>query len=90
MPGGALFAKFDPITTDFTYARLLGDRKGIEKQTKVWDKVIVDRKHELSEWHDILTTVKKRGVEEYVYVNNHYSGHGPATAQQFLKLWNGK
>jgi uncharacterized protein YecE (DUF72 family) len=23
----------------------------------------------------------------YVYVNNHYSGHAPATVAQFLKLW---
>jgi hypothetical protein len=31
------------LTADFTGVRLPGDRKGIEKQTKVWDKVIVDR-----------------------------------------------
>ena len=30
-----IFEKFDPITADFTYIRLLGDRKGIEKQTKI-------------------------------------------------------
>src|SRR5271169_5081931 len=35
------FEKFDPITADFTYVRWLGDRKGIEEQTKSWDKVIV-------------------------------------------------
>ena len=29
------FEKFDPITADFTYVRWLGDRKGIEAQTKV-------------------------------------------------------
>jgi uncharacterized protein YecE (DUF72 family) len=52
--------------------------------------VIVDRSLELFEWHEILTTVKKRGVEGYVYINNHYSGHGPAPAQQLLKLWNPK
>jgi hypothetical protein len=38
-----IFEKFDPITSDFTYVRLLGDRKGIEQQTKIWVKVIVDR-----------------------------------------------
>ena len=27
-----IFEKFDPITADFTYIRLLGDRKGIEQQ----------------------------------------------------------
>ena len=37
------FEKLDPITTDFTYVRWLGDRKSIEEQTKVWDKTIVDR-----------------------------------------------
>ena len=37
------FEKFDPITANFAYIRLLGDRKGIEEKTKVWDKVIVDR-----------------------------------------------
>ncbi|MGC1255610.1 MAG: DUF72 domain-containing protein, partial [Candidatus Acidiferrales bacterium] len=37
---GEIFEKFDPITADFTYVRLLGDRKDIEKQTKIWDKVI--------------------------------------------------
>jgi hypothetical protein len=32
MPGFAeLTKKFDPITTDWTYIRWLGDRKGIEK-----------------------------------------------------------
>lgn len=39
--------KFDYVTTDFAYIRLLGDRKGIERQTKVWDRVIVDRSAEL-------------------------------------------
>jgi len=42
-----IFEKFDPITADFTYIRLLRDRKGIEEQTKIWDKVIVDRSKEL-------------------------------------------
>jgi uncharacterized protein YecE (DUF72 family) len=82
----AVFSQFDPITAPFTYVRLLGDRKGIEKQIKTWDKVIIDRSRELFEWHDILTSVKKRGIEEYVYINNHYSGHAPTTAQHFLDL----
>ncbi len=31
---------FDLITADFAYVRWLGDRKGIEQQTKTWDKII--------------------------------------------------
>jgi uncharacterized protein YecE (DUF72 family) len=31
-----MFEKCDPITADFTYIRLLGNRKGIEQKTKIW------------------------------------------------------
>jgi uncharacterized protein YecE (DUF72 family) len=78
------FETFDPITADFTYVRLLGDRKGIEKETKVWNKVIVDRSRELTEWRDILEKLK---VPIYVYANNHYAGYGPATVEMFRSLW---
>ena len=30
--------KFDLITSDFTYVRWLGNRKGIEEKTTTWDK----------------------------------------------------
>jgi uncharacterized protein YecE (DUF72 family) len=82
-----IFEKFDPITADFTYIRLLGDRKRIEKQTKIWDKVIVDRSRELMSWVNVCQRAVKRGVSTYVYVNNHYAGFAPATVEQFKKLW---
>jgi uncharacterized protein YecE (DUF72 family) len=82
------FEKFDPITANFTYVRWLGDRKGIEEQTKVWDRTIVDRGTELSEWAGILGKVAKRQIQIYAYANNHYAGHGPATVEAFRKLWN--
>ena len=78
------FEKFDPITSDFTYVRLLGDRKEIEKQTKVWNKIIVDRQAELSEWADILGKIN---IPIYVYANNHYAGYSPATVEMFRNLW---
>jgi uncharacterized protein YecE (DUF72 family) len=78
---------FDYLTADFTYIRLLGDRKGIEKETKTWEKVIVDRKKELRSWVDVCQQTVKRGVSAFVYVNNHYSGHAPKTVADFLKLW---
>jgi uncharacterized protein YecE (DUF72 family) len=65
--------KFDPITTDFTYVRWLGDREGIEEQTKTWDKIIVPRSRELSEWAEILGKVHKRKIQIYAYANNHYA-----------------
>jgi len=80
---------FDYVTTDFSYVRLLGDRRGIERQTKVWDKEIVDRTTELTSWVNVCQRIVERGVSLYVYINNHYSGHAPATVAQFVKLWNG-
>jgi uncharacterized protein YecE (DUF72 family) len=81
---------FDYITASFTYVRLLGDRKGIEKQTKTWDKVIVDRSRELRSWVDVCQQAVKRGVSTFVYANNHFAGHAPATVEQFLELWTAK
>jgi uncharacterized protein YecE (DUF72 family) len=81
------FERFDPITADFTYVRWLGDRKGIEEQTKVWDKVIVDRRQELSEWADILGKVHKRKIQIYAYANNHYAGYAPARVEMFQDVW---
>jgi uncharacterized protein YecE (DUF72 family) len=82
--------KFDYITADFAYVRLLGDRKGIEKQTKAWDKVIVDRSRELRSWVDTCQQIVKRGAPTFVYINNHYAGHAPATVAEFLRLWGAK
>jgi uncharacterized protein YecE (DUF72 family) len=82
--------KFDPITADWTYIRWLGDRKGIEQQTTTWDKTVVDRTTELSSWVDFCYQIMKRGVLIYVYANNHYAGHAPATIEQFRNLWREK
>jgi uncharacterized protein YecE (DUF72 family) len=81
------FEKLDPITADFTYVRWLGDRKGIEERTKIWNEVIVDRSHELSEWAEILGKVHKRKIQIYAYANNHYAGYAPATVEMFQEVW---
>jgi uncharacterized protein YecE (DUF72 family) len=77
------FEKIDPVTADFTYVRLLGDRKEIEQETKIWNKIIVDRGSELKEWAGILGRLK---IPIYVYANNHYAGYGPATVEMFRDL----
>lgn len=82
-----LARRIDPATGPFAYVRLLGDRKAIEEQTVVWDKVIVDRSAEVAEWVRLCRKVKTRGVELYVYVNNHYSGFAPATVRDFVDAW---
>jgi uncharacterized protein YecE (DUF72 family) len=82
----ALFDTFDPITADFTYIRWLGDRKGIEECTKMWDTVIVDRTGELREWVEIVRKVHKRRIQIFAYANNHYAGHAPATVELFRDM----
>ena len=81
--------KFDLITADFTYVRWLGDRKGIEQETKTWDKTIVDRRSDLKNWADLLMrlVLDKRLRKIIAYANNHYAGHGPATVKLFMDLW---
>jgi uncharacterized protein YecE (DUF72 family) len=81
------FEKFDPITADFTYLRWLGDRKGIEEKTKVWNEVIVDRRTDLAEWAEIMGKVHKRKIQIFAYANNHYAGFGPATVEMFQDIW---
>src|ERR1700722_10327777 len=82
-----LTQKFDPITADWTYIRWLGDRKGIERITKTWDKTVIDRTNEISTWVDVCYETVRRGVKVFGYANNHYAGHGPATIRQFRDLW---
>jgi uncharacterized protein YecE (DUF72 family) len=82
-----LFQKADPVTADFAYIRWLGDRKGIEERTKTWDKTIVDRRSELTEWANVCWKISGRGAPIFAYANNHYAGHAPATVRLFQELW---
>ncbi len=83
-------ARGDPITADFAYIRWLGDRKGIEKETKTWDKVIVNRERELEEWVEACRSFNQRSISVFAFANNHYAGHAPATVRLFQELWRKK
>ncbi|HKW89282.1 MAG TPA: DUF72 domain-containing protein [Candidatus Acidoferrales bacterium] len=80
------FKKLDPITAGFTYIRWLGDRKGMEEKTKVWDKVIVDRSRDLEEWIEICRRILQLRIEIFGFANNHYAGYAPASIEQFRNL----
>ena len=82
--------KVDFVTADFTYVRWLGDRKGIEEQTKTWDKTVVDRAKDLTKWAELLRQSISRNLTVFAYANNHYAGHGPATVKLFWELYNRK
>jgi uncharacterized protein YecE (DUF72 family) len=81
-----LFAKGDPLTTDFAYIRWLGDRKDIEEVTQVWDKTVVDRTRDLAEWVEACRNFLKRKIRVFAFANNHYGGHAPDTLKLFEKL----
>jgi len=57
-----ILAKGDPITAEFTYIRWLGDRKGIEEESKSWDKTIVNRRRELEEWVEVCRNFNQRRI----------------------------
>jgi uncharacterized protein YecE (DUF72 family) len=82
-----VFERLDPVIADFAYIRWLGDRKGIEKRTKTWDKTIVDRSAELREWVEVCNKIAGRGVPIFAYANNQYAGNGPAMAREFEAVW---
>ncbi|HLK05933.1 MAG TPA: DUF72 domain-containing protein [Candidatus Acidoferrum sp.] len=78
----------DLVTADFSYIRWLGDRKEIESLTMSWDKIVVDRTADLNRWAEIARTlIHQRKLQHlFLFANNHYAGHGPATVQQFLSM----
>jgi uncharacterized protein YecE (DUF72 family) len=82
MPMGDEVEKlFNPVTTDFAYIRLLGDREEIEAITTRWDKVVIDRTGRLDTWVEVIWRLLLSHIKTMVYVNNHYAGHAPETVR---------
>jgi uncharacterized protein YecE (DUF72 family) len=79
--------QLDLVTTDFVYVRWLGNRKGIEEMTQQWDKIIVDRERDLTEWVHLLKKIQERKISILAFANNHYAGFGPGTIKLFCELW---
>lgn len=87
MPHGDEVAElFDPLTTDFSYIRLIGDRKEVEAITDRWDKEVIDRTESLMRWAALIRKFVTRDINIYAYVNNHFAGHAPATARRLAAL----
>ena len=83
--GDEIEKKFDPVTSDHMYVRLIGDRKEIEAITKTWEKEVLDRSERLDRWADMLARTARRQINSLVYVNNHYAGHAPETARRLSR-----
>jgi uncharacterized protein YecE (DUF72 family) len=76
----------DLITADFLYARLIGDRKRIDSLTRTFGSIVLDQGPRLERWAALLRRLAPTVRESFVYANNHYAGHGPATIDQLAAL----
>ncbi|MBI5431464.1 MAG: DUF72 domain-containing protein [Planctomycetes bacterium] len=81
--------ELDLVTTDFSYVRLIGDRKATETAGGgKFDRIVVDRTERLKLWAEYLSNLGDK-LPIYTYANNHYAGFGPDTARQLERLVEG-
>ncbi|MFC2150628.1 DUF72 domain-containing protein [Calditrichota bacterium] len=81
-----IIGKYNPLTTNFNYIRLLGDRQEIEAITTRWNKEVIDRSDRLQRWLPFLNEMVNNDIRTYIFVNNHYAGHAPATIAKLQQL----
>ena len=74
-------------TGPWTYARFLGNHRQMDKLTKTWDALVVDRATEMNRWVPALQAAAEGGARAVAYFNNHYAGYGPGSAELFARLW---
>jgi uncharacterized protein YecE (DUF72 family) len=68
-------------TSDFTYVRWMGpDREIVD-----YSRVQHDRSREIEAWRKVLPVIAGRVKTVYGYVNNHFSGHAPATVRELQR-----
>ncbi len=80
-----LARKLDLVTTDFVYCRLIGDRKAVDAKTETFDRIVLDQSSRLERWASLIRHLVERVPEVYVFANNHYAGHGPATIRDLVE-----
>ncbi|MBL8862804.1 MAG: DUF72 domain-containing protein [Planctomycetes bacterium] len=86
MPHPADLAReLDLVSADFVYARLIGDRQATESLTQRFDALVLDQGPRLDRWAELLGGLLPRVRETFAYANNHYAGHGPATARDLAR-----
>lgn len=68
-----------PITSDFVYLRLIGDRSISEKE---FGKIIIDRTDLIKKWAERLDKIKNKVSFAIAMANNHFEGFAPITANK--------
>lgn len=72
-----------PLTSDFVYLRIIGDRQIPEKD---FGRIVRNRDDDLKKWVQKLQDVRDRISLAAVLANNHYEGFGAATADKLRVL----
>jgi uncharacterized protein YecE (DUF72 family) len=70
------------VTTDTVYLRLLGDHD----LDIPFDRESLDITQDLESWGEKLRSLPGKVTEVVGFINNHYSGHSPATASRLRQL----
>src|SRR5262249_50955685 len=83
-PPDELFKQKEILTAPFAYARWIGDRKAVEKLTKVFKKTVIDRSEDVDRWIPHLRKAIDGGTELFGYVGKHYGGYPFAELDQLI------
>lgn len=82
IPRRTMVALAERPTADFAFVRLMGpDRDLVD-----YSRVQVDRRSELEIWTKVMAILAPKAAFTYTYVNNHFSGHSPATARMVQEM----
>ncbi len=72
-----------PLTSDFVYLRLIGDRGIPEKE---FGHLAGDKSADLQFWAEKLAGVQDKAAFSLIMINNRYEGFGPATANKLSSM----
>ncbi|BDD86006.1 DUF72 domain-containing protein [Desulfofustis limnaeus] len=76
-----VYEQFRDSIDKLTVIRLLGSgRQEIEKQTgEEWSRIVAPKDEDISRLASLLSELGARGIETFLYVNNHFEGSAPRT-----------
>lgn len=74
------------VTTDFGYARLIGDRKAVNRLTSHLDHVVIDQSKRIARWGQLLESLVPQVKETFAFCNNHFAGFAPATIADLAQV----
>ena len=75
--------RMEEATADFSYVRLLGDRREFPSGHTHPKK---ERDDDLRWWSGLVGRFLEEGMTVFLYANNHYQNHSPSTLERFLEL----